>query len=187
MNTTKNKNGQLTMDKVLSILDNYVNQEMEYIAEHDKIRAILLPLVGKPIDGRSLNKKVLGEFKFVPQYGMYYIKGKFEHLIGYQNSENLIAVEKTDYSRGFEYFDNCHGGAARERIKQIETTNKDKVLKIYGEIEQHFNALRTLFGRIEDEKLGSYHFPAYYDLLNSIYKEENSSDLKLTDFYFIRN
>lgn len=179
---------QLTREKFDSVLTAYIEQEQDYINEHNQIRDILLPLVGKPIDGRTLNEKRLNGFKLVPQYGMYYIKGKYKHLIGYQNSENLIAVEKTNYSRGFDYFDNCSGGAAAERIKQIEAANKDKAFELFSSIEQNFNELRRLFSEVEDKNFGSYHFPAYYEVLKTIYKEENSNGrgLKLTDFYFIR-
>jgi len=178
---------QLTKEKFLSVLDSYIEREKDYIKEHDQIRDILLPLEGQPINGKVLNAKRLNGLKFERKHGMFYIVGKYDHLIGYESRENMIAVQKTDYSRGFEYFDNCSGGAARERIKQIETTNKDKAFELYSKIEQHFNALRELFGEVEDKKLGSYYFPAYYDVLNTIYKEENSRDLKLTDFYFIRS
>ena len=184
-NTTTN---QLTLsEKFDSILFDYISNETEYINEHDAIKAILQPLEGKPIDGRTLNKKVLGDFKFTHEYGMYHITGKYRHLIGYSSSENRIAIDKTDYSRGFEYFDNCHGNAARERIKQVQGIDRDKVFSIFSQIELHFNALRQLFGDIEREKLGSYHFPAYYDVLRAVYSNEKDTDnIKLTDFYYIR-
>lgn len=169
------------------ILADYITREQGYINEHDAIKAILQPLEGKAIDGRTLNKKVLGDFKFEQKYGMFYIIGKNEHLIGYASSENIIAIEKTPYSRGFEYFDNCHGNAARERINQIQALNKDKAKALFCSIEEHFNALRQLFGDVEREKLGSYYFPAYYDTLRAIYNENKANnDIKITDFYFIR-
>jgi len=184
-NTTTN---QLTLsEKFDSILSDYISNETEYINEHDAIKAILQPLEGKPIDGRTLNKKVLGDFKFTHEYSMYYITGKHQHLIGYSSSENRIAIDKTDYSRGFDYFDNCHGNAARERIAQIKALDKEKAKALFCQIESHFNALRQLFGDVEREKLGSYHFPAYYDVLRAIYSDEKERDnVKLTDFYYIR-
>ncbi len=176
---------QLTKEKFAAVLDSYIERESDYIQEHEQIKEILLPLVGQPITGKVLNTKRLNGLKFERKYGMFYITGKYEHLIGY-DSENIIAVEKTDYSRGFEYFDNCSGGAAKERIKQIQNTDKEKAFNLFSKIETHFNALRELFGQVETQKLGSYHFPAYYDVLDTIYKEENSRCIKLTDFYFIR-
>lgn len=179
-------NTQLTKEKFLSVLDSYIDSQNDYIQEHEQVKEILLPLIGQPINGKTLNSKRLNGLKFERKYGMFYITGKYEHLIGYENSENLIAVEKTDYSRGFEYFDNCSGGAARERIKQIHTIDKDKAFNVFSQIETHFNSLRELFGEVENKNLGSYHFPAYYDVLNTIYKEKDNKDVKLTDFYFIR-
>ena len=172
------------------IIADYIAREEESIKEHEEVRAILLPLIGKPINGRTLNKKVLGEkFKFTVEYGsMYYIKGEQNHLIGYSNSsENTIAVEKTDYSRGFDYFDTCCGGAARERIEQIKNSNLDEAFKTFSSIAQKFDEMRVLFGDIERQGLGSFRFAPYYSILASIYTpSKNFSDIKLSDFYFIR-
>jgi len=165
-----------------NILSSYIARERELIEEHDEIAAILKPLEGKQINGITLNKKRLGKFRFKEQYAMYYIIGKAEHLIGV-TQENYISVEKTDYSRGFEYFDSCCGDDARGRIKKIEQTDKEKAYLLFNRIEYHFTALRNLFGQIETEKLGSFDFPVYYDLLKSIY---SGDDVKLTNFYFIR-
>ncbi len=178
----------MTKKQFKTILEAYKAQELKYIAEHLQIRAILLPLIGKPINGKTLNSKVLGDFKYSCEYGsLCYIKGEYTHLIGYSDSENTIAVEPIEgVSRGFDYFDNCHGGAAQERINQIDSLDFEKAYNIYSQIDKHFNKLRELFGDVERMKLGSYHFPPYYSVLNAIYKGEDSKDIKLTDFYFIR-
>lgn len=172
------------------ILSDYISQEQEYINEHNEIKEILLPLVGKVANGQTLNKKRLGNFKLDLRYGLIHIEGKYSHLIGYQGSgygtnENLIAVEKTDFSRGFEYFDACHGRAALERIEQIKNADKDKAFELFNKIEHHFNALKELFGDLETNNFDSYHFPAYYEVLRSIHSDDKY--LKLTDFYYIRN
>lgn len=186
---------KLTKEKFNEILEAYIKQEQEYINEHNAIREILKPLVGKPINGRTLNQKKLNGFKFDDRYGMYHIEGKFSHLIGYQNSsgyghsENLIAIEKSEGSRGFEYFDACHGEAAEKRIEQIKSLDKDKSFNLFSQIENHFNSLRKLFGEVENQNLGSYGFPAYYNVLRSIYNEDENNNYnkpKLSDFYFIR-
>ncbi len=189
----KNEN-ELTREKFDAILSAYIEQEQDYIKEHEAIKEILNPLLGKPINGRTLNEKRLNGFKYVQEYSMHYIKGKYTHLIGYINSgygnENVISIEKDEVTghRGFEYLDNCNGGAAKERIELIKMSNKEKGFAIFKSIEEHFNALRRLFSEIDDMKFGSYHFPCYYDVLNSIYKEQDGrNDLKLTDFYHIRN
>lgn len=171
------------------ILDSCVEQEQDYIREHNEIKAILLPLVGKVANGQTLNKKRLGNFKLDLRYGMIHIEGKYSHLIGYQGSgyktsENLIAVSETDYSRGFEYFDACHGSAALNRIEQVKQTDKDKAFELFNKIDEHFTALKQLFGNVEMQNLGSYNFPCYYELLKSIHSDDKY--LKLSDFYFIR-
>lgn len=173
----------MTKSQFNTIIDEYIRQESEYIKEHEAIKEILTPLEGKPIDGRTLNPKRLGDFKFKTQYGMHHICGKFEHLIGYVDSENLIAINETEYSRGFKYFDACNGDAAKKRIEQVKSTDKEKALKIFNKVEHHFNGLRKAFGDIERETLGSFDFPVYYELLRAIY---NGTEIKLTNFYFIR-
>ena len=130
---------QLTKEKFAQILDSYIKNEQEYISEHEAIKEILKPLVGKPINGKTLNTKRLNGFKFDSRYGMFHIEGKFSHLIGYQNSsgyghsEDLIAIEKSEGSRGFEYFDACHGSAAKNRIEQIQTLDKEKAFNLFSQ------------------------------------------------------
>lgn len=175
--------------QVKQIIENYIAREQDAINEHDQIAAILRTVEGKEISGKVLNKKLLGDnLQFKSECGMYYIVGKYSHLIGYsRGKESVIAVNETDYSRGFEYFDNCQGNAARERINQLNNMDYGAVTKLFNEIEKTFNKLRTLFGDIERQKFGSYNNPVYYDLLRSIYNpEDQNRDIKLSDFYFIR-
>ena len=172
------------------IIENYIQQESEYIKEHNKIIDILKPLEGKTINGQTLNKKRLNGFKFKHEYSMFYIVGKFEHLIGY-STENIISIEPIEgVTRGFKHFDACYGSAAENRIKQTQNLDIDKVVKVFGAIEKNFNVLRELFGDIEREKLGSFNNPVYYRLLDSIFdheKEKGSyTNIRLTDFYYIR-
>lgn len=186
---TKSKVSTFSRKQFDEILEAEIAQEKADIAEHDEIKAIILPLVGKLINGQTLNKKRLGDkFSFITKYQMYYIKGeRHEHLIGYVNSENIIAVDPIpNVSRGFEYLDACCGRAARERIAQIEAIDRDKAFKLFQSIAKHFNELRYLFGDIENQKFGSFYFPAYYRVLYSIMPKESDKNIKLTDFYFIR-
>lgn len=175
--------------QVKQIIENYIAREQDAINEHDQIAAILRTVEGKEISGKVLTKKLLGDkLQFKCEYNMYYIIGKYRHLIGYSGGiESVIAVNTTDYSRGFDYFDNCQGNAARERINQLNNMDYGAVIKLFNEIEKTFNKLRTLFGDIERQKLDSYNNPVYYDLLRSIYNpEDQNRDIKLSDFYFIR-
>jgi hypothetical protein len=179
----------MTTKQVKQIIENYIAREQDAINEHDQIAAILKTVEGKEISGKVLTKKLLGEnLRFKHEYSMYYIVGKYTHLIGYSGGgESVIAVEKTDYSRGFEYFDACQGNAARERIEKLNNIDQGAILKVFGDIEKTFNKLRTLFGDIERQELGSFNNPVYYDLLRSIYEQKDGhSQVKLTEFYFIR-
>jgi hypothetical protein len=180
---------------ILKLIDDQINQESDYIKEHEQIKCILRPLEGKTISGSVLNKHRLSAFdndngytfKFVPQYGMYYIKGKYEHLIGY-DSEPIITIDKNDNSRGFVYFDACHGTAAKERINQLKNINIDLMVKLFSGIKESFENLCVLFGDIERNNLGSFHNPIYYNILRAIKPDESKSydKIKLSDFYFIR-
>lgn len=182
----------MTRKEFDKIVQAYIDREKASIEEHNQIAAILLQAEGKLISKRAFPDKLLGDsFKFAPQYGMYYIKGPLhDHLIGYEGSENFVAVNETHNHRGFEYLDACSGSAAEARIKQIQSTDLDKAFKIFNQVEKHFNAIRVLFGDIEREGFGSFSFPPYYAVLNGIYPPADNNSyanaLKLTDFYFIR-
>lgn len=181
---------------ILKLIDDQIKQESDYIREHEQIKAILKPLEGQTISGRVLNKKRLSAFdvdngytfKFVPEYGMFHINGKYNHLIGY-DTEPIISIDKNDNSRGFVYFDACHGSAAQQRINQLKNINIDKLVSIFGQIKDNFDNLCTLFGDIERNNLGSFHNPIYYDILRAIKPDDSGKSydkIKLSDFYFIR-
>jgi len=181
---------------IKKLIQEQIELEQSYINEHEQIKAILKPLEGQTISGRVLNKHRLSAFdidngytfNFVPQYGMFYIKGKYEHLIGH-DSEPVIMIDKTDgITRGFSYFDGCHGYAAQERINQLKNLDVDKLAKIAAGIKKNFENLCVLFGDLEREHLGSYYNPIYYNILRAIKPDENKpgDKLKLSDFYFIR-
>lgn len=180
---------------IKKIIEESINKEMDYIREHNQITAILKPLEGLSISGRILNKKRLSAFEidngypftFYLQYGMFYIKGKYEHLIGY-DSEPIIYLDKIDgVTRGFKYFDACHGSAAQNRIKQLTSIDIDKAVEIFSRIKENFENLRALFGDVERLNLGSFENPAYYSILRSIYDDkEERYKIRLSDFYFIR-
>ena len=172
------------------IIDAAIDLEKKYIAEHEEIKEILLSLVLKPINGVTLNKNVLGKFTFKRQFGMFYIIGEFEHLIGYEGINSFIAVEPVGESKGFIYYDNCHGGAAKERVVQLEA-NRERAYPYFKKVSKLFNEMRTAFGDIERDKVGSYHFPAYYELLRSISgglseSIDHNVKIDLNKFYYIR-
>lgn len=181
--------------QIEQLIKDQINQENDYIREHEQIKSILIPLAGQPITGRVLNKKRLSSFdndngytfNFVFKYGMFHIEGKYSHLIGYE-SEPIIAIDKNDNSRGFNYFDACYGSAARERIEQLKKLDVDKFVSILEQINISFENICTMFGDLERNHLGSFYNPVYYSALNLI-KSDNDpkhTDIKLTNFYYLR-
>lgn len=159
-----------------------IAREETYIKEHNEVLEILKPLEGKPINGRTLNAKRLGKFKLKTQYGMYHICGNQDHLIGYVSSSNLINIEL------FEKWDACNGSAAQERIEKIKRLDLDEFAKIGKKISKAFNELRFLFGDLDTKKLDSYNNPIYYDMLKSIFDENDgrSDEIQLHKFHYIR-
>jgi hypothetical protein len=166
--------------KLQKIIQDAIVQEESYVMEHNEVLEILKPLNGMALNGRTLNQKRLGEkFRFVYQYGMFHIEGKNSHLIGY-DSTPTIDVEK------FKEWDACNGSAALNRIEQLKNINVETAAKVFGAIEKHYELLKFLFGELEREKLGSYHFPAYYDVLRAIQGGDSDKYVKLNDFYYLR-
>lgn len=156
-----------------------IEKERGYIKEHEQIAGILVSVDGKTIDGRTFNAKKLGTFKFSKKYGMFYITGQFEHLIGYDTEPIVNAAQ-------FEDWDNCHGSAAKDRIEQIENMDIDKLAGIISEIEDKFNGLRELFGDLERAKMGSYHNPIYHNILRMVQGDADEKEIRLFDFWYIK-
>lgn len=166
---------------VKQLIKEHIAQEVDYIREHKEILEILKPLDGKPINGRTLNDKRLNGYTFKPQYGMFYIVGKYEHLIGYSSSPT-IDTEK------FKDWDACNGSAAEKRIEQLKNMDVKEFERIAKKIDKAFNELRYLFGDLENKNLGSFHNPVYYETLKSIFDENEgqSNEIQLYKFYYIR-
>lgn len=173
--------------RIENLIKEGIEREQKYLNEHNEIVNILILLTGQQINGRTLNKKRLGRFKLSLQYGMFYIIGNYEHLIGYKDSETVISNQPIEkLTRGFDYLDSCHGKAAHERINQLKKLDIDLLVKIFSDIESNFDNLRVLFGDIERKYLGSFYNPIYYNILNSIFESKRDHEIKLSDFYFIR-
>lgn len=155
----------------LKIVKDQIELEKSYILEHEEIKEILKPLEGETFTHKNLNAKRLKNLQFIQEYGMHYIKGKYSHLIGY-NTNPIINIEN------FEKLDACHGSAAVERIKRLQTMDKEKFFKMFNEIEKTFKKLRFLFGAVETEKFGSYHNPIYYNVINTMFEDVNDQQFK---------
>lgn len=171
------------MRNIQTLLAAQVEQEQDYIREFEEVRAMLLPLEGKEINGRTFNKKRLGAFRFEDRYGMFHIEGKYRHLIGYA-SRPFVSVSD------FDTFDKCHGQAARDRIEQCKTVDADRLQEIQSTMQEAFETIKAQFRALESENLGSYHNPIYYDMIRAIHDESEKRGpckLALHDFYYIRN
>lgn len=180
---------------ILRLIEQRIESEQSTIKEHEQIASILAPLEGKPINWQILNKKRLAAFEvengytftLVSRYGMYYIQGKFEHLIGYDSDPFIRTSDSSEYGkRGFGYFDNCYNGAAKERIKALQSMDVEKATAIFSGIRDSFENLRVLFGDLDRAKLGSFNNPIYYEVLNSIHTDDKHNGVKLSEFYFIQ-
>lgn len=155
----------------LKIVTAQIETEKSYILEHEEIKEILKPLEGETFTHKNLNVKRLKNLRFSQEYGMYYIIGKYSHLVGY-NTNPIINIEN------FEKFDACHGSAAIERIEKLNSMDKEKFFKIFNEIEKTFKKLRLLFGSVETEKFGSYHNPIYYNVINTMFEDVSDQQFK---------
>ena len=167
--------------RIEQLIKSQIELENSYLTEHKQIAEILSRNDGKVINGKTLNAKQLNGLTFKKQYGMFYICGKYEHLIGY-DSDPVIKADK------FRDFDSCHSNGAEGRIKQLESIDINKVADIFGQIETHFNKLRELFGDLERNNLGSFYYPAYYETLKLIFdpKSDRYGKISLSDFYYIK-
>lgn len=171
------------------ILRNYVLQQLKYIKEHEEIIEILTPLVGKPINHQTLNKKRMGKFELVSNYGHFNIVGDYSHLIGYKNSkESYINIEpSSEFGRGFKYLDNCHGEAAKNRINKINSVDAKNAFEIFKKIDKAYNNLKDAFNEIESNNLDSYNFPCFYEIFELIEGVEgNKSETPLYKIYQLK-
>jgi hypothetical protein len=160
------------------VVNNYISKEMKLIDEHEKIKEILEKCKGKQFNFRTFNEKTLNGFKFKAYCSMFYICKDIDHLIGYASTDGVDPEL-------FEELDSCCGNAAKARIASIKKMDMSRVFKLYSSIDFHFNELRTLFGDIERERLGSFYFPPYYDMLSHINADEESLTV-LRNIYHLR-
>ena len=170
------------MKTIKQLVAEYVAQAQLEIKEHEAIYQLLLEVNDKPIDGRTFNKKRLGDFKLERDYNMFHIIGKHgRHLIGY-NSNPFVDAEK------FKEFDACYGMANSKRIEQLQTMDIERLQDIQNNIANSFNNIIDQFRNMEKEHFDSYHNPIYYQMLQEIHNDEKDkthSKIVLSDFYYL--
>lgn len=105
---------------------------------YQKLESIL-----KDFEGKKISKRIETAFKkkfpehwcnFSHEYSMYYMyicptdkfvyNDRLQFLIGYDN-EDIISIEKTEFSRGFQYFSGCYGIHKLKRIEEKKNLLKD--------------------------------------------------------------
>jgi uncharacterized protein YecA (UPF0149 family) len=170
------------MKTIKTLVKEQIDQEQDYINEHKKVLEVLKPLEGKQFNLRTFNKKALQGFKFESKYGMFHLMGKYQHLIGYRETDGVNC-------EAFEKFDSCHWAGALERIEKLKVLDVKELQKKANAIKKHFNELRFLFGDLEKQNFGSYHNPVYYEMLRQIYDGDGTtsqSEIELHKFYYIK-
>lgn len=171
--------------EINKIIAAYVANESAGIKEHEIIAAYLNQYEGKPISG-NIFRKLPENIRFVPQYGMYYLKftdsGR-EHLIGY-NSDPVVKSggEPSKNGSGFEYFDNCYGNAARERLQWLADIQADparfgEFCRLFLKAARLWGELRQTMADIEASGFDSYKNPVYYSILGSFLPDKVRSEL----------
>jgi len=167
----------------IKIINAQIEQEKDYLKEHEEIKEILKSVNGEFFTHKVLNSKRLKTFEFRSQFGMFYIIGKYQHLAGYDSNPHINYIK-------FEEFDSCHFRGAKSRILQLENIDKEKLFKLFSDVEKTLKKLRLLFGTIEKENLGSYHNPVYHNFINSfisdVKDEEYKRMLPLLLFVFVK-
>lgn len=171
------------MKTINKLIKERIRQENEYISEHNAIKKILTDQKGKQFNFRTFSKKNLKGFEFCNKYGMFYIKGKFEHLIGYRETKEVCPIL-------FEKFDACHGSASKERINKMQNLDVKSLDKIYKKMYKSLETLRVCFGDLERQKFDSFNNPIYYDILREILPEDEKKsalkDFRLSDIYYLK-
>lgn len=158
------------------ILKEAISRELSYQKEHNEVLEMLKPLEGKQFNFKTFSTKNLKGFEFEARAGLFHIKGKYSHLIGYRETHG-VSVER------FKEWDASHSSTSIKRVEKLEAVDKDKVFKIFSQIDKHFTKLRELFGEIDREGLGAYNLPCYYDLLMEI--SEDNQHVTLSNFHYI--
>lgn len=167
------------MKTIKQVIAEYIARERADIAEHDAIRNILAPLVGKPIDGRTFNKRRLPDgYKFYAKHSWFVIAAPSgrEHQIGY-NSDPYVSLEN------YEKHDACNGSAALARITKCESLNIEALEKIHSDIVK---GLELIFNALNSKECDSYTNPVYYDMLSNIWNEEKTqyNKFSLSDLHY---
>jgi hypothetical protein len=170
---------KVTPEQIIDFIKSQITAEQQGIFLHNEIAKALKPFEGKQVSKRiatALQKMHPGWTVFYDtDYGMFHLciwggdtdikyDQRFRALIGYE-SEPIVSIGKTSDSRGFEYFDCCHGSAAIERnsLRHAIIDNPAKVQSIVDAINNYGDALATLENTI------TYPNPDEYSLVRLAY------------------
>jgi hypothetical protein len=136
------------------------------LADHETIKAALLPANGKALNGR-LQRLLPDGFKLEDRAGMTHVRSPRgnSHLIGY-HSHAILEVDKLDN------FDSWAFNGANSRISQIEgfLNNPEKMKQLtsmFMKVKKAWAAFCKVANELEYSKMDAFNNPAYYDLLRN--------------------
>ena len=171
----------VTKKSVTKLISDAIARNQHDLNEHLTICEMLRPLVGKEVNHRTLNPKRLGEFELRQNYSTPYIylKGAdYGHCINLPN--NVIDID------AFHESDTCNYKGASERLAKLKSLDIVQLVKTFGKAEKLFNELRFIFGDIEQQKIGSFENPAYYELVSLVQGDAREKDIEAHRFHYIR-
>ena len=160
---------EITKEGLFEMLTKKLEIETADLKEHNKLKAILLPLHGKPLVNRTF-KKLPEIYTINNRAGMCHIETeingkKRSHLIGYFNSgDGCLNADK------FDDFDSCYYAGSIGRINQIKNLlgpqSFNKLFEIFNRLQKAMGELRNVSIELEGGHFESYDNPCYYQLLS---------------------
>ncbi len=130
------------------------------------IKQALLPFEGKNI--KTLENQMPEHFELSYQSG-YCVVGPsgIKHYLGNPNDPAKFSKEQ------FERSDTPYFNGAQDRVKKLKAILEtpetlQAVVETYEGIASAFKNLKTLIKSVDDQAIGSYHNPAYSEVLNSL-------------------
>ncbi len=171
----------VTKKSVTKLISDAIARNQHDLNEHLTICEMLRPLIGKEINKRTLNPKRLCDFEYKERYSSIYIhlKGaEYGHCIS--SKDGLIDID------AFHESDTCNYKGASERLEKLKSLDITQLVKTFGKAEKTFNELRFIFGDIDQQKIGSFENPAYYELINLVQSDVDKKDIEVHKMHWNR-
>lgn len=158
---------QITTEFVTGLRDKAIADLKAQMAEHEELTLVLAEYEGRPLSKRLK----LGKFRLID--GDIY--GVFRHFV---KSPIKVASLKHSNSPNWQ----------PDKIARLEGLDINGIVSVFGAIENHFNALKDLFGEVHNRNFEHHVNPLYYDLLRAIHEDDAPShtNVNLGNFFYIR-